>query len=713
MRHSPTWLRTRFARRIRPELETLEDRWAPSTTYYVDNVNGNDSNAGTSTGAAWASVAHVNSVTFSAGDQILFARGQTWRETLVPPSSGTTGGSAGNITFGAFGTGAAPIITGGDLVTTWSLYSGSIYSSTTFLAGGVTNGTQHGYSGGVANLADPAFNSNPNQLIAHTWDNGTLLTAVSSLANVNSAGKFYWDYTNKKLYVWLSSGANPSSHTMEVDVRANAINMNTKSYLTFTNLSLSNTMSYQFNIWRGASITLSNSTLKNGSDAVQDGGSPNLVVDTITYTLDSGYRNFVSNYFAVLAGIEVIGQQTNNADGAIIRNSTFDFTGVSGTQGVYLQDLNNGQVYANTFTDVSIATQIWAMNEDNTGAQFYDNYITNVDNSHGDGEAIEFTGNDGTYGSWGKAVHSATGSAFRNFIQGGTHAVGGIDGWRSANCAVYDNILDGNFMAADLQWTSHCTNLVAYNNTIYGNNSNDAIEIYTSSTATIENNIISTIRAAGIADGNDPTVTVSEDYNIIYSVTTVRSTSITPGAHDSYGDPLFVSNSPSTPFDFHLKGGSPAIDNGINLGTPYNMVMSPLDTTFPNYTMDQNAYGSGWERGAFGFTQSMWTSSATYNVNETAGFVTITVVRSNGSDGTVSVQYGTSDGTAHAGTDYTATSGTLTFAPGVTSMTFQVPIINDGITDPGTLSFNIALSNPGGGAFLGTRHTSVVNITKV
>ena len=45
---------------------------------------------------------------------------------------------------------------------------------------------------------------------------------------------------------------------------------------------------------------------------------------------------------------------------------------------------------------------------------------------------------------------------------------------------------------------------------------------------------------------------------------------------------------------------------------------------------------------------------------------------------TSTVQYSTSNGTAQAGTDYTSTSGTLTFLPGVTSQTVYVPITTDG-----------------------------------
>jgi hypothetical protein len=81
--------------------------WA--ATYYVDNVNGSDSNSGTSTSAPWKTIAKVNSSKFQPGDQILFASGRTWIEGLIPSSSGTSGNP---ITFGAYGTGEKPVISG-------------------------------------------------------------------------------------------------------------------------------------------------------------------------------------------------------------------------------------------------------------------------------------------------------------------------------------------------------------------------------------------------------------------------------------------------------------------------------------------------------------------------------------------------------------------------------------------------------------------------
>jgi hypothetical protein len=95
-------------------------------------------------------------------------------------------------------------------------------------------------------------------------------------------------------------------------------------------------------------------------------------------------------------------------------------------------------------------------------------------------------------------------------------------------------------------------------------------------------------------------------------------------------------------------------------------------------------------------------------VNESAGTAVITVTRTGGSAGLVTVDYATSDGTGVAGTKYTATSGTLTFASGVTSQTFSVTLLNDVQID-GDETVNLTLSNATGAA-LGTPSTSQLTV---
>ena len=71
------------------------------------------------------------------------------------------------------------------------------------------------------------------------------------------------------------------------------------------------------------------------------------------------------------------------------------------------------------------------------------------------------------------------------------------------------------------------------------------------------------------------------------------------------------------------------------------------------------------------------------------------VTLSRAASGTVSVDYATAGGSATAGEDYTATSGTLTFNAGETTKTVSVPLLDDVVNDGGE-TFTLTLSNPSG-----------------
>ncbi|MDA8018318.1 MAG: hypothetical protein MPN21_12800 [Thermoanaerobaculia bacterium] len=104
-------------------------------------------------------------------------------------------------------------------------------------------------------------------------------------------------------------------------------------------------------------------------------------------------------------------------------------------------------------------------------------------------------------------------------------------------------------------------------------------------------------------------------------------------------------------------------------------------------------------------------TSAAFLIGESGGNAMITVERVNGTGGAVSVDYATSDGTAMSGVDYSAATGTLSWADGVGgSMTFLVPITPD-LLDEDDETVSLTLSNPQGGAPLGTPDTAELTIT--
>ena len=87
---------------------------------------------------------------------------------------------------------------------------------------------------------------------------------------------------------------------------------------------------------------------------------------------------------------------------------------------------------------------------------------------------------------------------------------------------------------------------------------------------------------------------------------------------------------------------------------------------------------------------------ATENADNTIDF---TVTLNRATNATVSVDYATADGSAMAGADYTAKSGTLTFSAGERSKTVRVDILDD-THDEGAETFSLTLSNASGGVIV-------------
>jgi hypothetical protein len=178
--------------------------WA--TTYYVSSSTGSDTNNGTSASTPWQTVGHVNAQSFQPGDSILFKRGDVWNESLVPPSSGASGNP---IVFDAYGTGAAPNLTGYYAVpaSAWVHVSGNAWKAPL-----------------------PATYSTINFcLFGSIW--GQKVAAVSS--NLTAQWNFY--FANG--YVYVYSVNSPAAYYNEAIVpmalsNVPVINVNGQSWLT-------------------------------------------------------------------------------------------------------------------------------------------------------------------------------------------------------------------------------------------------------------------------------------------------------------------------------------------------------------------------------------------------------------------------------------------------------------------------------------------------
>lgn len=90
-----------------------------ATNYYIDNLNGNDSNSGQSVDEAWKSLTKVNAKTFQPGDSILFKSDGVWVGRLYPRGSGTAGKP---IVIDKYGHGGRPLFDGDGMTGTGVVY---------------------------------------------------------------------------------------------------------------------------------------------------------------------------------------------------------------------------------------------------------------------------------------------------------------------------------------------------------------------------------------------------------------------------------------------------------------------------------------------------------------------------------------------------------------------------------------------------------------
>jgi pimeloyl-ACP methyl ester carboxylesterase len=201
-----------------------------------------------------------------------------------------------------------------------------------------------------------------------------------------------------------------------------------------------------------------------------------------------------------------------------------------------------------------------------------------------------------------------------------------------------------------------------------------------------------------VAQGQaDPTRTFTVRNDGV-STLTLGNVSVPAGFILDKGLPTSLSHGASDTFTVRLdttsagnKNGQISFSNNDSDENPFNFSITGMVTILP-------------PAGTLQFAQ------ASYPVNENAGTVTLSVTRTGGSSGAVSVQYATANGTALAPGDYTASSGALNWPSGDTApKPIPVTIVNDS-TAESSESFTVTLSNPIGGATLSSPATATVTI---
>ena len=185
---------------------------------------------------------------------------------------------------------------------------------------------------------------------------------------------------------------------------------------------------------------------------------------------------------------------------------------------------------------------------------------------------------------------------------------------------------------------------------------------------------------------------------------TVAPTSLPGGTVNSAYSQTISASGGTSPYTFSYTGTLPT---GLSFSS--SGVLSGTPTSAGTYTFTVTATDSASHSGSQAYNVTIaaaatcvGVSFATGNASANEGSnLSFTVTKSGTTSNTCTVNYATANGTAVAGTNYTATSGTLSFASGATSQVVTVATIYDYVVT-GALTIKLNLSSPSGSATITT-----------
>jgi hypothetical protein len=296
---------------------------ASGPTYYLDAINGNDSNTGSAV-APWKTLGKVSSSTLSPGTTIYLKRGDTWHEELDLPSS--------SLSVDAYGSGALPVIDGSIALdaASWVSLGNNIYSQAISLAAGE----------GLGNVSQ----------------NGALLNFVpwnsdyTSTLSTASDGSFSYAYPDT---IYIKVATTPSGNQYRASKKQfgiyseNASNINI-SHVQIQRFSLNgiglvnchNCTVTSVVVAQGGGATIAAGPLYAGNGIECDNSCSNILIDDVSVSdiFDSGIspQTFASN---------------QTASAITISNSSVDKAGFAGVE---ISVLANGGTTGSSISDVNV-----------------------------------------------------------------------------------------------------------------------------------------------------------------------------------------------------------------------------------------------------------------------------------------------------------------------------------------------------------------------
>ena len=459
----------------------------------------------------------------------------------------------------------------------------------------------------IAHVNAQTFNAGDSVLFRNTCTWAEQLTPPSS----GSAG-------NNITFSSYGTGAIPiitGSNT-----RGYVIHVTSKSYVTISNLQLENSTGSGFlsdgvggyitvsgivstnNIGTGIAFEVcsncavtSSTVTSNGDSGIWFYDSPSILIDSNTVYGNNLLTN--DQYSAGIKGDDDNRSSTN----AIIRNNLVYSNGVGQT--------GSGYIGAGIWIDTIGTGAIIQYN------QIYANNLAGIFISADDGETVAYN----VINSNGVVGYQA-GMGIELFANAKTTIT---------NNQVYGNTLYGNYSGgiylSGPNLPGGCTNNTVSNNLSagsVGNNISMLVNGGCENPGTNGSGNVYTYNGFGPAASNF--LYWGTSYYSTYATWEIATGNCGSAgcSHSLQSGPQF--NNPSGG-DFTLQSRSPAIDAGTNLGSTYEMGLSP-SSVWPSSvtTLNQNNYGTGWEIGAFVFPATQ-TISGTISPSVSGAGATVTL----------------------------------------------------------------------------------------
>jgi parallel beta-helix repeat protein len=334
-----------------------------ATNYYV-STSGNDAAAGTSAAAPWRTLAKVCSFTFAANDSILLKRGDVFFGAIVA--------NRNNLNYGAYGTGARPVITGFVTVSGWSAVSAGVYKAPVAAKSvlnmvtlngrpqqigrfpNVTDANKGYYSFEAAtsnSITDNEMTSTVNWtgaeiairkngwkidrgvITSHSGGTFTYRTTMKAngagaggsstaklghgyfiqddIRTLDQFGEWYLDTTAKMLNMYFGTAA-PAGYNVQVSVIDTLLNINSRSYVSVSDINFEGANLSGVYAYFGDYITVKNCDFRNiGSRAIHFYGNGFVTVDGVNV------------YNCLSTSVQVISNSATNVTvkNCVIRNN--------------------------------------------------------------------------------------------------------------------------------------------------------------------------------------------------------------------------------------------------------------------------------------------------------------------------------------------------------------------------------------------------------